>query len=57
MTDQPTDELILVAIWTDGMGTYQARCKQCPWKGAWWRKEARAVTDAEGHITHQEATS
>lgn len=46
--------IIQVAIWTDGMGTYQARCLGCAWKGEWWRREARAVKDAETHVEHSD---
>jgi hypothetical protein len=48
---QNADYVLKVAVWTDGMGTYQARCMSCDWKGAWWRKQERALKDAEAH-TH-----
>ena len=45
---------IKVAIWTDGMGTYQARCLDCSWKGKWHRKEPLAVEDAKKHLQHND---
>jgi hypothetical protein len=36
-----------IAIVTDGMGTYQARCLGCQLRGPWRRKEGRAVADAK----------
>lgn len=38
-----------IAIWTDGLGTYQAHCLTCGWIGPWRRKEATAVKDSEQH--------
>lgn len=40
-------------IWTDGLGTFQARCLHCSWKGTWRRKEETAVKDGKRHPTHQ----
>jgi hypothetical protein len=45
---------LLVAIYADGMGTFQARCMSCPWRGTWRRTGARAVTDGKAH-THEKA--
>lgn len=48
------DQIIIkVAIYTDGMGTYQARCMDCTWKASWRRKEAASVKDAKAH-SHKE---
>jgi hypothetical protein len=44
-----TTNVLSVAIYTDGMGTWQARCLSCPWRGSWRRSEDRAVDDAKGH--------
>jgi hypothetical protein len=53
MTD-PIQDVLYVAIYTDGMGTYQAQCMGCPWKGSWRRKEAKAVEDGKTHTAHME---
>lgn len=47
--------VILVAIHTDGMGTYQARCMEpeCGWKGVWTRKEDTAVSHGKQHNRHE----
>lgn len=47
-----TGEPVFVSIYTDGMGTYQARCLGCAYRGAWWRTEKRAVKDAQDHTDH-----
>ena len=46
------DRAVVAAIWTDGMGTFQARCTQCKWRGGWWRTEATAVKEASAHQQH-----
>ena len=48
----PNADSVLVSVYTDGMGTYQARCLGCPWRGAWRRKNATAIEDAKGHTEH-----
>jgi hypothetical protein len=49
-------ETIMVALYTDGMGTHQARCMGCAWRGPWRRKEQRATDDAKGHTAHEIAS-
>ncbi len=39
----------LVSVYTDNMGTYQARCLSCDWRAAWRRSESKAVDDAKTH--------
>lgn len=41
--------MIATFVWTDGLGTYQARCTHCDWHGPWRRQETKAVADAEAH--------
>lgn len=41
--DADTTDAILVAIYDDGFGTFQARCLSCSWCGRWYRSEALAV--------------
>ena len=48
MSERP----IMVAIWTDGMGTHQARCMDCPWKGEWRRDQDKAVEIGRTHTEH-----
>lgn len=43
-------ETILVAIHTDGIGTFQPRCMDCDWTGEWFRKEEKAVEQAKKHM-------
>ena len=45
-----------VAIYDDGLGTVQARCLGCPWRGPWRSRSAngrsreeRAADDAKDH--------
>lgn len=53
-----------VAVWTDGMGSHQARCLECDWKGPWRERRAqgktteeRAIDDAQDHgATHEETS-
>jgi hypothetical protein len=45
-------ETILVAIYTDGMGTFQAQCLGCSWRGPWRRKESSAVESGKSHTEH-----
>jgi hypothetical protein len=42
-------DTIKVAIYTDGMGTWQARCLDCEWRSAWFAREATAVRHAKSH--------
>ena len=44
-----TDGIIVVAVYTDGMGTFQARCMECAHRGPWRRRQARAADDAAEH--------
>jgi len=43
------DQYLYVAIYSDGMGTFQARCCDCTWRSAWRRKETSAVIDGKAH--------
>ena len=47
------DRVITVEVYTDGMGTYQARCTDCAWRGRWYRTEAKAVEQARTHTEHE----
>jgi hypothetical protein len=38
-----------VAIYTDGMGTWQARCLSCSWRSRWFATENTAVKHAKTH--------
>jgi hypothetical protein len=40
---------IIVMVWTDGLGTYQARCANCKQRMAWRRKETKAIEDSKNH--------
>lgn len=53
MSASTPEGVLLVAIWTDGMGTFQARCLSCPWHGDWRRNEALAVKQGKTH-THDD---
>jgi len=45
--------MITVAIYSDGLGTFQARCTDCSWRGRWYRSEDRAVAEAKTHQEHR----
>ena len=45
-------ETIYVAVCSDGLGTYQARCLGCSWVGPWRRKQQAATASAKSHLTH-----
>lgn len=47
-------EAILVAVYTDGMGTWQTRCLSCPWRSDWYRTKASAVLMGKAH-RHEDA--
>lgn len=36
---------VYVAVYADGLGTFQARCMGCDWRGRWRRREETAVRD------------
>jgi len=40
---------IVVAIYTDGFGTYQARCLNCKKRMSWRKKEITAAADSKKH--------
>lgn len=40
-----TDQIVTI-VYTDGMGTYQARSLASEWRGPWRRSEKRAIEDA-----------
>jgi hypothetical protein len=52
VTTKPTErQLYQVAVFTDGHGSYQARCCEqgCAWRGKWHRQEKLAVESAMFH--------
>lgn len=52
--------MIPVEIWTDGMGSFRARCTVCEWVSVWFERaakghspEKRAILAAQNHgLTH-----
>jgi hypothetical protein len=42
-----SDDTIYTIVWTDGLGTYQARDLSGIWRGPWHRCEAKATQDAK----------
>ena len=49
----------MVIVYTDGMGTFQARCitDDCAWRGRWVKSQERAVRHAEAHVCENGAGS
>ena len=45
---------IYVAVCSDAMGTYQARCLGCSWVGPWRRKLEAATASAKSHLEHSD---
>lgn len=41
--------VIITEVWTDSLGTFQARCRECNWRGPWHRSEDLAAQDAKDH--------
>ena len=44
---------VITTVYTDGMGTYQARSLASGWRGPWRRSEARAIEDARAQGEHE----
>jgi hypothetical protein len=41
-----TPDQIITIVYTDGLGTFQARSTTSDWRGPWRRSEKKAIEDA-----------